>query len=165
MPATNQLLCYMSPLVLHGVLSCLQASAVGKVVVSAPQLAPPELRAAGSSNTSPGRIIITGGLGALGLLIASWLAGSQGVKRITLVSRTGRAAAGSMSHASQRQLAALLSGTAVVSIVAADVAAAEDARFVAGVGEEALPVLGLVHASGVLEDAALRQQSLQGLRR
>jgi hypothetical protein len=70
-----------------------------------------------------------------------------------------------MSDASQRQLAALLSGTAVVSIVAADVAAAADAKYVADEGEERLPVLGLVHASGVLEDAALRNQSLQGLRR
>jgi hypothetical protein len=133
--------------------------------VSAPQLGPPELRTAASSSSSPGRIIITGGLGALGLLIASWLASSQGVKRITLVSRTGRAAAGSMSQASQRQLSALLSGSALVDVVAADVAAAEDCRFVAGVGGGWLPVLGLVHASGVLQDAALRNQSLQGLRR
>eukprot|EP00883_Tetradesmus_obliquus_P011533 jgi/Sobl393_1/4315/SZX67650.1 len=142
-----------------------QASAVGKVVVSAPQLASPELRAAGSSNASPGRIIITGGLGALGLLVASWLASSQGAKHITLVSRTGRAAAGSMSQASQRQLAALLSGAAIVSIVAADVAVAEDCGFVGGFGDARLPLVGLVHASGVLEDAALRGQSLQGLRR
>jgi hypothetical protein len=70
-----------------------------------------------------------------------------------------------MSKASQRQLSVLLSGSAVASVVAADVAAAEDCRFVVGLGDVRLPVLGLVHASGVLEDAALRNQSLQGLRR
>lgn len=141
----------------------LQASAVGKVVVSAPQLAPVDLRAAALSNLGTGRIIITGGMGALGLLVAAWLAGRQGIHYIMLVSRSGRPAS-DMSEASSRLLASLMSGSATVDVVAADVAAAEDSLLV-GLGAAGLPVVGLVHASGVLEDAALRKQKLQGLSR
>ena len=60
-----------------------QASHVGKVVVSSPRphLASPPSRDAAAG----GGVVITGGLGALGLLTARWLAG-QGARRLILVS-------------------------------------------------------------------------------
>lgn len=113
-------------------------------------------------------MLITGGTGALGLLIASWLVGRQGVKQVTLVSRSGRAAtAADQAHkALQHQLTALQSAEATLSITAADVAASEDTGAVlnnSGLVGASSPVFGIIHASGVLQDASLRNQSMSGL--
>lgn len=59
-----------------------QASHVGKVVVAAP--APQHLQSP-TAATWAGRVVITGGLGTLGLLTASWLV-RQGVQHLVLVS-------------------------------------------------------------------------------
>jgi hypothetical protein len=144
-----------------------QASAVGKVVVSAPQPAWPELRAAASASVGAGSILVTGGTGALGLLVASWLVGQQGVGQLLLLSRTGKPAPGAADSAASRQLQALLSGTAAVSILAADTAAAADSAAAVAVIREQLGglLMGVVHAAGVLEDGALRNQTHAGLRR
>ena len=61
----------------------LQASAVGKVVVSAPhleQLQPPD------ASLGSGQVVITGGLGSLGLMTANWLVQQHGINHINLVS-------------------------------------------------------------------------------
>lgn len=144
-----------------------QASAVGKVVVSAPQSAWPELRTAASTAGCGGTVLITGGTGALGLLIASWLVGQQGVGHLVLLSRAGKAASASADSPAGRQLQSLLAGNASVSIVAADTAAASDSAAAVDVVRQGLggPLTGVVHAAGVLEDGALRNQSMSGLRR
>jgi hypothetical protein len=150
------------------VMCCLQASAVGKVVVSAPQPASPDLRAAACVGAAgSGSILITGGTGALGLLVASWLVGQQGVGQLLLLSRTGKLAPAADGSPASRQLHALLCGNAAVSIVAADAAATADSAAVdAFVREQLGGVLaGVVHAAGVLDDAALRNQTHAGLRR
>jgi hypothetical protein len=140
--------------------------------VSAHQLAAPELRAAAAnSSLSPGSIVITGGTGALGLLVASWLVGSQGSRELVLVGRSGRAVQPASCSASasptQRQLQALLSGSAaVITVIAADTAAASDSAGVfAAVLDSGSCLAGVVHAAGVLEDAAIPNQTLGGLRR
>jgi hypothetical protein len=58
-----------------------QASHAGKVVVSGPRLQGPPV--ASPSHCAP-CVMITGGMGALGLLTAQWLI-TQGVKRLHLV--------------------------------------------------------------------------------
>ncbi len=69
------------------------ASHAGKVLALAPPAAAPAGPAHGSG-LSGCRVLITGGTGGLGLLLARWLAGGGcggRVSHITLVSRTGRA--------------------------------------------------------------------------
>lgn len=148
---------------------------MGKVVVSVPQPSAPSLRAAASSSLSSGSILITGGTGALGLLIASWLVRQQGGRQIVLASRSGRNQQGSGANSaapspSQRQLQVLLAADVTVTIVAADTAAAADrAGVIEGIRAAAAGgagcVAGVIHAAGVLEDAALRKQNLASLRR
>lgn len=136
-------------------------------MVSVPQPAWPELRAAASTGTGSSSILITGGTGALGLLVASWLVGQQGVGQLLLLSRTGKPGAAPANTPAGRQLQALLTSNAAVSIVAADTAAAADsAAAVAAIREQLGAVLmGVVHAAGVLEDGALRNQTHAGLGR
>lgn len=145
----------------------MQASAVGKVVVSAPQPAWPDLRAAAPTAGCGGTVLITGGTGALGLLVASWLVSQQGIGNLLLLSRAGKAAAAPADSPAGRQLQALLAGSASVSIVAADTAAASDSAAALDVVRQQLggALAGVVHAAGVLEDGALRNQALAGLRR
>ena len=144
-----------------------QASAVGKVVVSVPQPAGPDLRAAASSGSASGTVLVAGGTGALGLLVASWLVGQQGVRQLLLLGRTGKPGPARPDSSAHQQLQTLLGASASVCIMAADTAAASDSAAVAAAvrQQSAGPLLGIVHAAGVLEDAALRNQNLGGLRR
>ncbi|GBG00647.1 type I polyketide synthase, partial [Raphidocelis subcapitata] len=129
-----------------------QANHVGKVVTTSPTAR------FGAQTLAPcpaaPAVLITGGTGALGLLTAAWLAG-QGVRRLHLISRTGRAAASSALLAAR-----LADGGAAVTLSAADASCASD-----GAALAARDVGAVVHAAGVLEDAALPRQSLGGLRR
>jgi len=144
-----------------------QASAVGKVVVSAPQPAWPNLHTSAASGIGCGSVLVTGGTGALGLLVASWLAGQQGVGQLLLLSRTGKPARPAAGSPADRQLQALLTGSSSVVIMAADTAAAADSAAVEAAVRELYggALVGVVHAAGVLEDAALRNQTLSGIRR
>lgn len=54
---------------------------MGKVVCSGPRM-----QAAGPNGTLEGSVLITGGLGALGLLTARWLV-AQGARSLVLVSK------------------------------------------------------------------------------
>jgi KR domain len=144
----------------------MQASAVGKVVVSAAQLQ--RTGACGVTVTRPGRLLVTGGTGALGLLVSAWLVGSHAVSHITLLSRSGHLAnANLQTGTGQRQLAQLIQSVASVSVRSADAAVAEDCWD--ALMRPGLPgtgaVVGIVHAAGVLEDGILSNQHLRGLRR
>lgn len=132
------------------------------MVVSSPQSTWAGLHTAAPASTSIGSVVITGGTGALGLLVAGWLVAQQACTRVVLLGRSGRVTAGQ----GQQRLQELLHGNGLVSIVAADVAAAADsaaavqaARVIGGA------VLGVIHAAGVLEDAALRNQTMTKLKR
>ena len=161
---------------------CFQGSHVGKIVLA------PE--AAGASDE--GLVVVTGGTGGLGVHIASWLtahkvqlfrsayAGSeqanlrctngrhslsmaQGCQHICLLARTGhaRAPAGGPLYAA-------LTSAAMVTIAQCDAADTEEAvSFLAehGTSGRRTPLLrGVMHCGGVLRDAAMRSQTLDGLR-
>ena len=109
-----------------------------------------------------GTYLITGGLGALGLEVATWLAG-QGARRILLAGRTALPPRRTWPAQSEpaivrrieavRRLEAL--GVSVTS-VAVDIADGAAAR--AALDTDALglpPVRGVVHAAGVLDDRML----------
>ncbi|MGW2232092.1 SDR family NAD(P)-dependent oxidoreductase, partial [Streptomyces formicae] len=97
-----------------------------------------------------GTVVVTGASGTLGARVARHLVTAHGARHLVLASRRGPAAEGAA------ELVAELTGLgATVSVVACDAAEATavDALF-AGV-DPAHPVMAVVHAAGVLDDAVL----------
>ena len=131
-----------------------RAQHVGKIVTRMPAPASPAASEEGGSLWS---WLISGGLGSLGVLIASWLAG-QGQDHIVLLGRSGRAA-------EQPDAApAVLSGSTGAQVamarcdtsLAAEVAGLDAACLAAG----ALPALaGIINAGGVLVDSIFTSQT------
>ncbi len=103
-------------------------------------------------------MVVTGGLGTLGLMVARWLA-SQGVAHVVLLGRAARP-----SQASPEEQHLLGGGCpAQVQVVQADMGSAADvAAALGGGGGCGLPVLAVMHAGGVLADATVANQSLAG---
>ncbi|MFO1432611.1 MAG: alpha/beta fold hydrolase [Candidatus Competibacteraceae bacterium] len=99
-----------------------------------------------------GTYLITGGLGALGLLVAQWLV-AQGAGQLVVMGRSKPKAD------AQRQLDALIQKGARVTIVQADVTDAEQVAAVISSIDAAYPLRGVIHAAGVLDDGALVNQS------
>jgi NAD(P)-dependent dehydrogenase (short-subunit alcohol dehydrogenase family)/acyl carrier protein len=105
----------------------------------------------GGARFDPERtVLITGGTGALGALIARRLVEAHGVPSVLLASRRGRDAEGAVEL--EAELAAL---GASVSIVACDVADREQVRALLGSVPEEYPLGGIVHAAGVLDDGVV----------
>jgi acyl transferase domain-containing protein/NAD(P)-dependent dehydrogenase (short-subunit alcohol dehydrogenase family) len=96
--------------------------------------------------------LVTGGVGALGLLVAQYLA-TCGATHLVLTGRSG------VSTDDQRTaLHALEDAGVKVDVVAADIGKAED---VARVLARAPRLRGIVHAAGVLDDGMLMQQNAE----
>ena len=135
--------------------------AVGKVVL---EVGPGGGGPAGqlAASPSPGAAwVITGGLGALGGHVASWLAGTAGAARIVLAGRSGRGASSLLA------LAATDGCLASVTAVQCDSAAAADTAGLVGSLTRAVGapgIAGLVLSGGVLADAGLAAQSPAHLR-
>ncbi|HVR07471.1 MAG TPA: SDR family NAD(P)-dependent oxidoreductase, partial [Thermoanaerobaculia bacterium] len=119
-----------------------QARHVGKLAL----LAPRSLRCEGT-------VLITGGLGSLGLHVARWLAG-RGVKHLVLTGRRGAQTPG--ASAAVEELRSLGSR---VTVASADVSSASAVREVLAAVPPDLPLRGVVHAARVLDDGVLREQS------
>ncbi|MET9558663.1 type I polyketide synthase, partial [Streptomyces sp. NPDC006645] len=96
---------------------------------------------------SRGTVVITGGTGGLGALLARHLVHAHGVGHLLLLSRRGMAAPGAA------ELAAELGPRA--SIVACDVSDRHALAAALGTVPAEHPVSGVVHAAGVLDDATI----------
>ncbi|MFD0904814.1 SDR family NAD(P)-dependent oxidoreductase [Actinomadura sediminis] len=97
-----------------------------------------------------GTVLITGGTGTLGRLVARHLAARHGVRRLLLLGRRGADAPG------MAELVAELADLGATATVAACDAADRDAlrRTLAEIDRDA-PLAGVVHAAGVLDDATI----------
>ncbi|MFD7507676.1 SDR family NAD(P)-dependent oxidoreductase, partial [Streptomyces sp. NPDC059850] len=126
-----------------------QAKHTGKLVLDIPAPVDPD-----------GTVLITGGTGTLGALVAEHLVRTWHIRHLLLASRSGPDAPGA------KELAARLGELgARVRIEAADVTeAAAVSALVAGVDPEH-PLTGVIHAAGVLDDAVLTSQTPERLAR
>ncbi|MGF1481922.1 MAG: aminotransferase class I/II-fold pyridoxal phosphate-dependent enzyme [Cyanophyceae cyanobacterium] len=116
-----------------------QAKHIGKVVISFPN---PQLIRKDSS------YLVTGGLGALGLQVAQWLV-EQGAKHLILAGRT--------YSASVQETIRQLESRACVTVVPADISNPDDVTRL--VAMASVPLRGVIHAAGVLDDGLLMQQN------
>ncbi|ROO84786.1 acyl transferase domain-containing protein [Actinocorallia herbida] len=114
-----------------------QARHTGKLVATLPRRPDPD-----------GTVLVTGGTGTLGALVARHLVRRHGRRSLLLASRRGLAAPGAA------ELRAELEGLgAEVEIVSADAAAPEDVRALF----EGRRIASVVHAAGILDDAAFTE--------
>ena len=106
-----------------------------------------------------GTYLLTGGLGGLGLEVARWLV-EQGARHLVLMSRREpSASAAEVVRALERQGASII-------VASADVAREADVvRLLQEVERTALPLRGIIHAAGVLDDGALVQQDVSRFER
>lgn len=101
---------------------------------------------------SPGTIVITGGLGSLGLQVAQWLAG-RGAQQLVLVSRRPPA------PETQEVVKQLESRGVKVMVARCDVAdEVQLAMLFDEINHELPPLRGVVHAAGLLADGLILQQ-------
>ncbi|MGW2162271.1 type I polyketide synthase, partial [Nonomuraea sp. NPDC001699] len=106
------------------------------------------------SGSLEGTVLVTGGTGGLGALLARRLVTDHGARSLLLVSRRGPAAEGA-----GRLVEELTSLGAEVRVVACDVA---DREALAQVVESA-PLVGVVHAAGVADNAMVESLSPERL--
>jgi 7-keto-8-aminopelargonate synthetase-like enzyme/NADP-dependent 3-hydroxy acid dehydrogenase YdfG/acyl carrier protein len=125
-----------------------QAKHFGKVVLSFNTDTQPAIQPESS-------YIVTGGLGALGLLVAKQLV-EQGAQHLVLAGRGG-----AVNASGQDLLDSLTAQGVAISIVAADVAKAEDVSRLIEIAQVKFPLRGIIHAAGVIDDAGLEKQTAE----
>jgi acyl transferase domain-containing protein/D-arabinose 1-dehydrogenase-like Zn-dependent alcohol dehydrogenase/acyl carrier protein len=104
-----------------------------------------------------GTVLITGGTGGLGALVARHLAAECGVGGLVLVSRRGLEAEGARELRDE-----LVAAGAQVTVAACDVTDRDALRAVLDAVPDELPLRGIVHAAGTLDDGMIG--SLTGAR-
>ncbi|KJS52455.1 hypothetical protein VM98_31330, partial [Streptomyces rubellomurinus subsp. indigoferus] len=95
-----------------------------------------------------GTVLVTGGTGGLGAVVARHLVAAHGVRDLLLLSRSGAAAEGATAL-----VAELAELGAVAEVVACDVA--DRAQLAAVLGGLAKPLTAVVHAAGVVDDGVV----------
>ena len=127
-----------------------QARHIGKVVLTLPAIAPHQ-----SLISSHATYLITGGLGALGLEVAQWLA-KQGAKSLLLLGRR------SPTSAAKAIITQLERSGVSVQVAQADIAKMDNIKSVLSPylsASASLPLKGIFHLAGVLKDSLLVNQS------
>lgn len=128
-----------------------QASHAGKLVVRKP---------ASALSLNSGTIMITGGTGGLGLLMCKWAVENIPGAALMLSGRTGRLPA-ECSDSKRAQVS-----QSFVSLYQSDVAGLESGKSLNDASSQYKPALtGVLHASGVLQDGALRNTTASSVRK
>ncbi|WP_437309429.1 SDR family NAD(P)-dependent oxidoreductase [Sorangium sp. So ce388] len=127
---------------------------VGRLERQAPPPAPVPVDRARAELRSDASYLVTGGLGGLGLTVASWMV-EHGARDLVLLGRSG-----ATTRAQRDKVEALSASGARVTVVAADVASrAGMEALLARLRAEHAPLRGVIHAAGVLDDAMLADQT------
>lgn len=129
-----------------------QAKQIGKVVITQTHIE----RASKSKKVvlDNRTYLLTGGLGALGLRLAEWLA-NKGARHLVLVSRSGNPTVEGASIIKK-----LTNAGVDVKILKADVADEKDVISVSESISVSMPPLGgIIHAAGVLDDGLIMNQT------
>jgi len=133
-----------------------QARHVGKIVVRSLQSSDIP---SSSNSSSNGTALITGGTGTLGKVMSAWLY-QQGAAAVHLLGRNGYLSSGDNDST-------IVTGRFGAVIVSkADLSFKDDVSEVVTAGQQRhlLPMQLILHASGVLADATIVNQTLPGLR-
>ncbi len=129
-----------------------QAKHIGKVVITLPV---PHTESVNQelSIRSDGAYLVTGGTGGLGLELARWLV-QNGAGEVVLVGRNAP------DEGLQKRINAMQTDRTPVRFVAADVSKPEDVHHLINTfgKNKTLPLAGVFHAAGVLDDGVLLQQ-------
>ncbi|MEU0940401.1 type I polyketide synthase [Embleya sp. NPDC005971] len=125
-----------------------------------PRLVRAEVGGAGAPTAAfgTGTVLVTGGTGTLGVVVARHLVTVHGVRRLLLVSRTGAGSARGVELAAE--LTALGAEVVLAGCDTADRAALS--RLLAAIPAEA-PLTAVVHAAGALDDGVLTELTGQRL--
>ncbi|MBF0288094.1 MAG: type I polyketide synthase [SAR324 cluster bacterium] len=100
-----------------------------------------------------GTYLITGGLGALGLLLSEWMV-QEGARHLVLMGRSGA------KPEAEQLIEKLEKQGAHISVMQGDVACEDDLKRILSEIEKTMPVLkGVIHAAGVLDDGMIAQQN------
>jgi acyl transferase domain-containing protein/7-keto-8-aminopelargonate synthetase-like enzyme/acyl carrier protein len=123
-----------------------QTKHIGKVVLSLDEVAAPGIKPEAS-------YLVTGGLGGLGIMVARYLA-EQGARYLVLTGRSG-----ARTDEAKTLVADLTAQGITVEVVKGDVADAEDVERMIAAANGQAPLAGVIHAAGLVDDAALMQQT------
>ncbi|WP_157574412.1 type I polyketide synthase [Nocardia jejuensis] len=107
-----------------------------------------------------GTVLVTGGTGGLGALLARHLVHNHGIEHLLLVSRRGETAHGATELASE-----LTESGATVRIAACDVSDRDALRELLESIAPAHPLTAVIHAAGVLDDATVSGLGTEQLHR
>jgi len=104
-------------------------------------------------------VVITGGLGALGLEVARWLVEAQGVEHVVLLGRRAP------SQEAQAIIDSMVEAGATVQVASCDVTNRDDLQAVLQSLPADRPLRGVIHAAGVLDDGVVSGQSAERFER
>ncbi|NUS91483.1 MAG: SDR family NAD(P)-dependent oxidoreductase, partial [Nocardia sp.] len=118
--------------------------------VFVPRLVPRETSVPDRPEFGSGTVLITGGTGGLGAVLARHLVAEYGVRHLLLVSRSGANAAGAAELSAE-----LAAAGALPRIAACDVADRDAVRELLAAIPADRPVTAVIHAAGTLDDATI----------